>query len=86
MSMDVVIAGAGMGGLSASIALGLKGQQTTLLEKRAIFGEVGAGLQLGPNSTRILQRFGLSKALERYAAWPSHIEVFRFDQEKAWPS
>ncbi len=83
MSMDVVIAGAGMGGLSASIALGLKGQQTTLLEKRTSFGEVGAGLQLGPNATRILQRFGLSKALERYAAWPSHIEVFRFDQEKA---
>ena len=83
MSMDVVIAGAGMGGLSASIAMGLKGQQTTLLERREVFGEVGAGIQLGPNSTRLLQSWGLSKALETYAAWPSHIEVFRFDQQNA---
>jgi len=83
MGMDVVIAGAGMGGLSASIAMGLKGQQTTLLERRGVFGEVGAGIQLGPNSTRLLQSWGLSKALESYAAWPSHIEVFRFDQQNA---
>ncbi len=80
MRQGMVIAGAGMGGLSASIALGLEGHSSTVLERRDVFAELGAGIQLGPNSTRILLQWGLSEALKTYAAWPEQIEVFRFDQ------
>ncbi len=80
MSQGMVIAGAGMGGLSASIAMGLEGFSSTLLERRDAFAELGAGIQLGPNSTRILKQWGLMPDLEAYAAWPKQIEVFRFDQ------
>jgi len=83
LSQEMVIAGAGMGGLSTSIAMGLEGFSTTLIERRNVFAELGAGIQLGPNSTRILDRWGLMQSLETYAAWPKQIEVFRFDQTSA---
>ncbi len=49
---DVIVVGGGIGGLSA--ALSCKGIRVRLYERSAEFGEVGAGLQIGPNCTRIL--------------------------------
>lgn len=56
---DVVIAGGGIGGLSAAFALSRKGLAVRVLEQAAAFGEVGAGIQLAPNCTRILHEYGL---------------------------
>jgi 3-hydroxybenzoate 6-monooxygenase len=56
---DVIIIGGGIGGLSAATALALKGVRVRLYERAAEFGEVGAGLQIGPNCTRILDLYGL---------------------------
>lgn len=56
---DVVVVGGGIGGLSAAAALTRKGIRVRLYERQSAFGEVGAGLQIAPNCTRILHDYGL---------------------------
>ena len=56
---DVLVVGGGIGGLSNALALTRKGLRVRLLERAAEFGEVGAGLQIAPNCTRILDSWGL---------------------------
>ncbi|OXR41511.1 3-hydroxybenzoate 6-hydroxylase [Nocardia cerradoensis] len=56
---DVVIAGGGIGGLSTAFALSRLGLRVRVLEQAEQFGEVGAGIQLAPNCTRILAEYGL---------------------------
>lgn len=63
--IDVVICGAGIGGLAAAAALRAQGIATTVLESAPQLGEIGAGLQLGPNATRVLHRLGLQDAMDR---------------------
>jgi salicylate hydroxylase len=62
--VDVVICGAGIGGLAAAAALRSKGISTTVLEQAPQLGEVGAGLQIGPNATRVLYHLGLQQAMD----------------------
>ena len=56
---DVLVVGGGIGGLSAAYALATSGYAVRLYEQASQFGEVGAGLQLAPNATRILAEWGL---------------------------
>jgi 2-polyprenyl-6-methoxyphenol hydroxylase-like FAD-dependent oxidoreductase len=56
---DVIIVGGGIGGLSAAYALIRKGLRVRVLERAKEFGEVGAGIQIAPNCTRILHEYGL---------------------------
>ena len=76
MSNKILIVGAGIGGLSATIALGLANKSVSIIEQSAQLGEVGAGVQLGPNVTKILQRWGVVQTLETYAFEPSSLEVY----------
>jgi salicylate hydroxylase len=56
---DVIVVGGGIGGLSAAFALRRKGLRVRVLERAGEFGEVGAGIQIAPNCTRILAAYGL---------------------------
>ena len=75
MTLKVAIAGGGIGGLSAALALSRSGQEVELFEKAAVFSEVGAGIQLGPNVTRILQDWGLLEAVGETAFAPVRLQV-----------
>ena len=75
MSRQLLIAGGGIGALAAALSSARAGWQVRLYEKAEVFSEVGAGLQLGPNATRILQGWGLGQALERLAAFPDKLLV-----------
>jgi salicylate hydroxylase len=75
VTRQLLIAGGGMGGLAAAFACMRAGWQARLYEQAAQFSEVGAGLQLGPNSTRILKAWGLDRALSAVAAFPQHLRV-----------
>ena len=61
--------------MACALALARQGVPTVLLEQAAAFGEVGAGLQLGPNATRVLADWGLSDALQACAAFPDALRV-----------
>lgn len=75
MTNEVLIAGGGMGGLAAGLACRLAGWQARLCERTEALREVGAGIQLGSNATRILIGWGLEAALTDVAARPQRLHV-----------
>jgi 2-polyprenyl-6-methoxyphenol hydroxylase-like FAD-dependent oxidoreductase len=70
---DVVVVGGGIGGLSSAFALARSGHSVRVLEKAAAFGEVGAGIQLAPNATRILRDWGLLDDVMRSGVLPRRL-------------
>ena len=75
MQEATVIVGGGIGGLAAALAVARTGTPVQLLEQALVFGEVGAGIQLGPNVVRVLHGWGLGDALKYAAAFPAQLEV-----------
>jgi salicylate hydroxylase len=71
----VLIAGGGIGGLAAALACAQRGVPVQLLERAAQLSEVGAGIQIGPNVTRILQARGLGAALAQVGAFPKQLQA-----------
>ncbi len=71
----VLIVGGGIGGLATALALAQQGVPSHVLERRGAFNEEGAGIQIGPNGTRILQRLGLTDALYPYVGVPDALSV-----------
>lgn len=57
--LDVVVVGAGLGGLLAAIGLALDNHRVTIFEQATSFGEVGAGMRIPPNCFKILRRWGV---------------------------
>ncbi len=72
---QMLIAGGGIGGLAAAVACTQRGVPVQLLERAAQLSEVGAGIQIGPNVTRILQAWGLGDALAQVAAFPPRMQA-----------
>lgn len=72
-SRQVVIAGAGIAGLTAAIAFAGRGHAVTLLEQARQIEAAGAGLQLSPNATRILRRLGVLDRLLADAIRPEAV-------------
>ena len=73
MTTSVLVAGGGIGGLAAALALAQRGCAVRVFEKSAEFGEIGAGLQLAPNASRVLDRLGLLDALAPHAVFPQRL-------------
>jgi salicylate hydroxylase len=75
MSDRVLIAGGGIGGMAAALALARAGASVEVHEQVPVLSEVGAGLQLGPNAVRVLSQWGLMDDLQAYAAFPGALRV-----------
>src|SRR5262245_7860856 len=70
----IIIVGAGIGGIATALALHRCGIEHVVLEQAPRLTEVGAGIQLSPNGTRILDWLGVESALEAVAVEPaSHV-------------
>lgn len=75
LSRTIVIAGAGIGGLTAALALAARGFRIVVLEKAERLEEVGAGLQLSPNASRVLVELGLTERLKLRAVVPEAVSI-----------
>jgi len=71
----VIVAGAGIGGLTAALALARNGFRVTVLEQAERLEETGAGIQLSPNAARTLIALGLESALRPHAVAPTALRV-----------
>ncbi|KAI6429285.1 hypothetical protein MCOR22_010325 [Pyricularia oryzae] len=78
LKLNIVIAGAGLGGLATSIALARRGHSVIVLEQAPKLDEVGAGIQIPPNSGRLLRRWGVFAQGEDLFAKPSCINFRRW--------
>ena len=77
--MHVIVIGAGLGGLAASIALARAGHCVTILEAAPELGEVGAGIQISPNVSRLLIRWDMAADIEPGKVEPSEINMRRWE-------
>jgi len=77
--MRIAIAGGGVGGLTAAVALLRAGVEVVVLEQAPRLAALGASLQLGPNATRLLQDLELLPALRVVASRPDAVDLLRWD-------
>ncbi len=78
--LRIAIIGAGIGGLAAAVALRQRGFDVAIYERVTKLEEVGAGLQIGPNSVKVLRALGLEDELMRNAFEPLSIMSITFDE------
>ncbi len=71
----VLIAGGGIGGLAAALGLAQKGIASILLEKASAFGEIGAGIQLGPNAFHAFDYLGIGEAARNMAVYVDRMRL-----------
>ena len=74
-SRTIVIAGAGIGGLTAALALARQGFRAAIYDSAPVLEEVGAGIQLSPNATHVLRRLGLTERLTGAIVRPDAIRI-----------
>lgn len=80
----ILIAGAGIGGLTTALALMRRGFEVEIHEQADALREVGAGLQISANGNRVLIGLGLGDALRRVAVPPTGKEVRLWNTGQAW--
>jgi salicylate hydroxylase len=74
-SRKVIIAGAGIGGLTAALALAQRGFPVVVFDQAQRLEEAGAGLQLSPNASRVLLALGLGPRLQQHVVAPEELRV-----------
>ncbi len=72
-SLPVLIIGGGIGGLACALALARKGIASILLEQASDFGEIGAGIQLGPNVFRMFEHLDITDKINELAVFPDTL-------------
>ena len=83
--LQVLIAGAGIGGLTAALALLQRGFDVTIFEQAPVLGELGAGVQIAADGTRVLIDLGLGDALAAVACEAERKEVRLWNTGQTWP-
>ncbi|MES2955924.1 MAG: 3-hydroxybenzoate 6-monooxygenase [Pseudomonadota bacterium] len=71
----ILIAGGGIGGLATALVLARDGHAVTVLEQAASFGEIGAGIQLGPNIFRMFAYLGLTDVVSKVSFFPPGLAM-----------
>ena len=79
LSLHIIVVGCGLGGLAAAFCLTQAGHRVTIIESSPVIGDVGAGIQLSPNCSRLLRRWGLGKHLDEIGVKPECIALRRYD-------
>jgi salicylate hydroxylase len=77
--VSIAIIGGGIGGLAAAAALLRAGFDVRVYEQARALGEVGAGINIGPNASRILHRLGLAEVLAKTGVKPTTFDQRRWD-------
>src|SRR5687767_6856516 len=72
----VIVAGGGIGGLAAALALARKGFRSVVLEQASEFGEIGAGIQIAPNARHALDALGVGQLVKKEAVFIEHLFMF----------
>jgi salicylate hydroxylase len=72
----VIVAGGGIGGLAAALALARKGFRSVVLEQAPEFGEIGAGIQIAPNAWHALDALGVGSLVKKEAVFIEHVLMF----------
>jgi 2-polyprenyl-6-methoxyphenol hydroxylase-like FAD-dependent oxidoreductase len=80
----ILIAGAGIGGIVAALALRQRGFEVELYEQATDLREIGAGVQISPNGSRVLRALGLQSAMEAIASVPMAKDMRLFNTGQAW--
>ncbi len=75
MSTPILIAGGGIGGLAAALGLAQKGFDVCVLERASAFGEIGAGIQLGPNAFHAFDALGIGDSARRMAVYIDQLRL-----------
>lgn len=75
MEREILIAGAGLGGLTAAAVLLQRGHRVRVFERARELGEIGAGIQVSANATHVLESIGIGESIRDVAVTP---ESFRF--------
>jgi 3-hydroxybenzoate 6-monooxygenase len=71
----IIIAGGGIGGLAAALGLAQKGFEVTVLERAPVLGEIGAGIQLGPNAFHAFDYLGVGDAARAMAIYVDKLRL-----------
>jgi len=80
LTLDIIVVGCGLGGLAAAFCLTQAGHRVTIVESSSVIGpDIGAGIVSGPNSSRLLLRWGLGKHLDEIAVKPESFTLRRYD-------
>ncbi|KAE9984213.1 hypothetical protein BLS_002806 [Venturia inaequalis] len=75
--MEIIIVGAGIGGLSAALSLSLAGHRVIILESAPALAEIGAGVQLAPNATKCFWKWGMGADISANSALPEAFNILR---------
>ncbi|KIX97613.1 uncharacterized protein Z520_06391 [Fonsecaea multimorphosa CBS 102226] len=82
IQLNITIVGAGLGGLATAVALARHGHSVTVFEQACKLGEVGAGIQIPSNSSRLLKRWGVAEHLAPFIVEPHGINLLRWKDGK----
>src|SRR5690606_4158736 len=81
---QIIVVGAGLGGLAAALALLRQGFEVTVLEQAPVLAEVGAGVQLSANATRVLSLLGLENTVAQYGCEPTGKTIRHWSTGRTW--